>query len=731
MLKFLKITASSLLIIFFSTILNAEENFCLDNDGLILPLFDDTECLNTDDLKITKKEFINIIIFDEKDRKVKLQDFRNNKEIENIKSEEDIKIVDAKKIKEEAINKIKLNKEKQELLAKQNERKKIQELKKQERLAKQNERKKIQELKKQERLAKQNERKKIQELKKQERLAKQNERKKIQELKKQKRLEAKIVKQKEKELQEELIKEQKLTKQKEKKLLDTSVTKKIKSKEKEDEKLIINHELKIVLLNNKIVNHNLLPIIDGKVEIVNNLLKNEFKDLIKYNSNLAIIIPNDFESFSNNVSQNQMTSRVVTGIRQIPNPAYKRLEMEIRDTEQKAYMAKREAEYHEASLYNQQSSGVGWLDVLSAVATTGASIAHQNKYYDLQNKLTNLVNQYSTTPMFLDKEVLSPYNYDVVNIKSEKKAHYDLIRFKDETFSNGRFSIDKQKLFQVAYNINPQDKRYEELSKKYHKMDNVTNWEKRKFENIKVDTVLFKFNNSSKNELEGLKDVYALLNYEPDKKKSFWSKLFSFETKKDKKKNKKTASLSNTSSYEIKDKRFESVVVVKTNSGLGTGFFISEDEILTNYHVIEGAMTISVVNQNKKRSSAVVLKSDMKRDLALLKTNMKGTPVKFYTDQLKQGEMVEALGHPKGRKFSLTKGWISAIRKWDSVYSATGTKDVLFIQTDAAINSGNSGGPLFYKDKVVGVNTQKMVDTDIEGMNFAVHFSEVNQFLSR
>ena len=289
----------------------------------------------------------------------------------------------------------------------------------------------------------------------------------------------------------------------------------------------------------------------------------------------------------------------------------------------------------------------------------------------------------------------------------------------------------EQKLFQVAYNINPQDKRYEELSKKYHKMDNVTNWEKRKFENIKVDTVLFKFNNSSKNELEGLKDVYALLNYEPDKKKSFWSKLFSFETKKDKKKNKKTASLSNTSSYEIKDKRFESVVVVKTNSGLGTGFFISEDEILTNYHVIEEAMTISVVNQNKKRSSAVVLKSDMKRDLALLKTNMKGTPVKFYTDQLKQGEMVEALGHPKGRKFSLTKGWISAIRKWDSVYSATGTKDVLFIQTDAAINSGNSGGPLFYKDKVVGVNTQKMVDTDIEGMNFAVHFSEVNQFLSR
>lgn len=104
-------------------------------------------------------------------------------------------------------------------------------------------------------------------------------------------------------------------------------------------------------------------------------------------------------------------------------------------------------------------------------------------------------------------------------------------------------------------------------------------------------------------------------------------------------------------------------MVVKTGSGMGSGFFISDDEIITNYHVVEGAMSISIIDKNNNKSSAVVVKKDLKRDLALLKTNMTGKPVNFYNGQLKQGEMVEALGHPKGRKFSLTKGWISAIRK--------------------------------------------------------------------
>ena len=376
--------------------------------------------------------------------------------------------------------------------------------------------------------------------------------------------------------------------------------------------------------------------------------------------------------------------------------------MEIRDKERKAMLAKRESEIYEYKLQTQQSSGVGWLDVLGAFANTGASISYYNKYQNLQNELTSLINDYSNTPMYLDQEIFSPYNYDVVNIKAEKKVHYNIIQYKEETFYNNSISISENKIFNVAYNIQTQDKNYEELSNKFDVMANVKNWENKKIEKLNVNSLLAKLDDTKKIKIESINKVYTLLDFEQDEEKSWWKKIFNFDNKKERK---KTSSLTGKSSYETKD------------------------EILTNYHVIEVAMSISIIDKNKKRSSAVVIKQDLKRDLALLKTNMKGKPVTFYTGSLKQGEMVEALGHPKGKRWSLTKGWISAIRKESSTYNSSGSENVLFIQTDAAINHGNSGGPLFFKDKVVGVNTQGLSKEISEGMNFAVHFSEVKKFL--
>ena len=489
-----------------------------------------------------------------------------------------------------------------------------------------------------------------------------------------------------------------------------------------------SNKLKVVFADLEIVKKELIPNITstGNIdyEISKEFSLNVLNDLLSYNSNLLIIIPKDFDAYSTVSSEENLTSQMVAGSRSVPNPEFNRLQAEMRKTERQLQRALAEAE---RGFQMSQCISCGLI-------TQWGGIALQEKWKNegakLQNRLNNLINSYSNTPDYLEKEMLRSYSYLVHNVNAEKKAIYQVVQFKNKKLIEKNISIKSEKNFKVAYNIDPQDKKYEELLTKYSSADQVSNWQNQRLKDISLSDFLNSFDSANESrEIFDKKELYASLNFSVEEELSWWKKLLS-GSKSDT--NNKTASLSNKSSsnYEKKDNRFDSVVIVKTEKGLGSGFFISKDEIITNYHVIENAMSITVTDRFKKRSSAVVIKKDLRRDLAILKTNTTGKPVKFYDGQLKQGEMVEALGHPKGRKFSLTKGWISAVRKESSVYSATGTPDVLFIQTDAAINPGNSGGPLFYKDKVVGVNTQGLHKDTSEGMNFAVHFSEVNKFLS-
>jgi len=501
---------------------------------------------------------------------------------------------------------------------------------------------------------------------------------------------------------------------------------------------VINQDLKIIMFDNKIVKNELLPGIDKdtttwrskglEYTTVLELDKNKFKEILETNTNLIVILPRDFDSFANNISQNKMSSRAVSGSRQVPNPEFSRLEMSIRDAEKKSMMAKREAEHYERKLNNpnRQSSGVGWLDLLSVVAEGTASITYENTYRDLQNEVSRLIGEYSTTPMYLDKEVFSTYTYSVNKIDAEKKAVYDFVLYNNGKFYKNSFSIKDKKSFDIASGINSRDKNYDNLIKKYSTENDLNQWTNNRLKDVQLSNLLTKLDINSAEQIKS-KTAYKLIDPSyVEEEKSFWNKLFSSSGKE---KSKKIASLSSSNKYEISDNRFESVVIVKTESGLGSGFYVSKDEILTNYHVIENSNNIVTIDKNKNRSSAVVIKKDLKRDLALLKTNSKGKSVSFYSGPIKQGSKVEALGHPKGRKFSLSQGIVSAIRKEVSVYSATDNANVLYIQTDAAINHGNSGGPLFLENKVVGVNTQGLSKKKTEGMNFAIHYSEVLEFL--
>ena len=176
-----------------------------------------------------------------------------------------------------------------------------------------------------------------------------------------------------------------------------------------------------------------------------------------------------------------------------------------------------------------------------------------------------------------------------------------------------------------------------------------------------------------------------------------------------------------------RDARFNSVVVVKTLSGTyGTGFYVKGKLIITNHHVIEGTETVQLIDHNGKSTTGTVIRSDSVRDLALIHTDTPAQPAHLETSSpLPAGTSVDALGHPKGLQFSLTRGIVSAIRDIDVGF---GMK-VKHIQTDVPINPGNSGGPLFANGKVIGINTWKLSGDSQEGLGFAVHYSEIHKFL--
>ncbi len=138
---------------------------------------------------------------------------------------------------------------------------------------------------------------------------------------------------------------------------------------------------------------------------------------------------------------------------------------------------------------------------------------------------------------------------------------------------------------------------------------------------------------------------------------------------------------------------------------LGSGFAISDDGyIATNYHVIEGAQKISVVTFDNKVYEARVIGTDIKTDIALIKIASQEPllPIEFGdSDKVKIGDWVLAIGNPFGLGSSVTAGIISAkSRDIDS-----GPYDD-YLQTDASINQGNSGGPMFdMEGKLIGINT--------------------------
>lgn len=174
------------------------------------------------------------------------------------------------------------------------------------------------------------------------------------------------------------------------------------------------------------------------------------------------------------------------------------------------------------------------------------------------------------------------------------------------------------------------------------------------------------------------------------------------------------------------EKALEGTIGIETDIGnKGSGFFLTSScLVVTNYHVIANAEIIIGRTSSRKLFIGSVLSEDRERDLALLSTNLASCAPLVLGDssQSKVGDEIYAIGDPLGLSGTITKGIISAFR--------TTSGGISYIQLDAALNPGNSGGPLVdRRGNVLGVNTLKAAG--FEGLNFAVSSVEIVKAFSR
>lgn len=188
---------------------------------------------------------------------------------------------------------------------------------------------------------------------------------------------------------------------------------------------------------------------------------------------------------------------------------------------------------------------------------------------------------------------------------------------------------------------------------------------------------------------------------------------------------------------DIYDSVIDAVVSISSNTGTGTGVIIdTAGYIVTNYHVIEGSRDLHVLLSDGRTVSAQTVGKDSISDLAVLRIEASGlTAAEFGdSDAVRVGDSVVAIGDPLGIELrgTMTDGIISAINR----DITTDGRTMTLLQTNAALNSGNSGGPLLNCfGQVIGINVMKLGDSmsasSVEGLGFAIPSATVKEVVDQ
>lgn len=388
-------------------------------------------------------------------------------------------------------------------------------------------------------------------------------------------------------------------------------------------------------------------------------------------------------------------SRLLAGYKEIPNPEYEKTRLELEQTS-----ARKTAADIRASIPRYG------LAAFAQIADAIAAAALGQEVEDLTEKLVN-------TPRTLKDPVYQDYSVRRIEVDSVKHAtvNYYVIDKRAMTMFSDTFDARIQNSFSVVYDVQETDVNKENLYAQHASENAVLDYEKEPLV-VPLSAILAEFGKGA-DQAERIASLGQVMEtLVADRNLALAS------------------AAARTFTDARNDQRFDHVVKIHNlKGGSGSGFYVAEDMVMTNYHVVEGTKVPVLKNYDGIEMTGTVVAHDVRLDLALIKVSKRGIPVTFYSaNELDLGSQVDLIGHPEGFDFTITRGVVSAVRRARSAYGDLG-RPVLYVQSDVAANPGNSGGPVFLNDKVVAVCD--WTKRGSQNLNFFIHYSEVLEFLHK
>lgn len=330
---------------------------------------------------------------------------------------------------------------------------------------------------------------------------------------------------------------------------------------------------------------------------------------------------------------------------------------------------------------------------------------------DVEAEMERAERQYMGLPRMVDDMVEEAYDFDVTRVEGRKtlSVAYHVIDPKSGRAFRDFLDITERRDFRVAYRINSADPKRAMHLGSYDQESDVKDWERLPVQ-VSLAALMGHYLDN-RTDAKPYADAATLMGEINDQRNR--ARLAARPKVRDR--------------LARDDPRFESVVAIFLGrGGMATGFYVAPDVVLTNWHVVDKSTYVEMERFDGTETFGRVMVSDVRLDLALVKVQRRGPPVRIRrAPKLATGQTIEIIGHPRRLLFSLTQGVISTVRE---VRSRGGGKKVLYVQTDTPTSPGSSGSPLFLGDEVIGIHSAGIPMED--GLGFAIHYAEVLSFLA-